>query len=130
MYSICPLPTCGAQVELLVRLTGLNPVPEEKAPKFGPSQDKVAAAQLTPLSSECVPVRRVQECPAQLEARVKQLTGGAAVGVQVLRVHLRRDSLSQENYVDPARWQRLIYNFCHYYGLGKELGKRCDQTTA
>jgi hypothetical protein len=25
--------------------------------------------------------------------------------------------------VDPARWQPLIYNFRHYYGLGEELGK-------
>jgi flavin reductase (DIM6/NTAB) family NADH-FMN oxidoreductase RutF len=51
------------------------------------------------------------------------LTGGVAVEVEVLRVHLRKDFILEENYVDPERWQPLIYNFRHYYGLGRELGK-------
>lgn len=73
--------------------------------------------------------------PAQLEAavrrlhplggdsRLKELTGGVAVEVEVLRVHLRKDFVLKDHYVDPERWQPLIYNFRHYYGLGRELGK-------
>ncbi len=130
-----PSPDLWQQVERLAPLTGLDPVPAEKAKKFRFEHDKFAAAELTPLASECVSVPRVKECPAQLEARVRKihalegeprlqgLTGGYAVEVEVLRVHLHKDYVMNENYVDPARWQPLIYNFRHYYGLGEELGK-------
>ncbi len=130
-----PSPDLWRQVELLAPLTGLNPVPEEKSAKFRHEGDKFRAAGLTPLASEQVAVPRVKECPAQLECRVKkihslagdarlqQLTGGAAVEVEVLCVHLREDYVLDENYVNPERWQPLIYNFRHYFGLGAELGK-------
>jgi len=130
-----PSPELWPQVEKLAPLTGLDPVPEEKAAKFRHARDKFEAAGLTPLASECVAVPRVKECPAQLEARVTKihplsgeprlrgLTGGAAVEVEVLRVHVRRDFVVREHYVDAQRWQPLIYNFRHYYGLGEELGK-------
>lgn len=130
-----PSPELWTRVEKLAPLTGLDPVPEEKAAKFRYEPDKFAAAGLTPLESECVAAPRVLECPAQLEARVNkihslvgerrlgQLTGGAAVEVAVVRVHVRRDFLMKENYVDPAHWQPLIYNFRHYHGLSGELGK-------
>jgi flavin reductase (DIM6/NTAB) family NADH-FMN oxidoreductase RutF len=130
-----PSPDLWQKVELLAPLTGLDPVPEEKAAKFRHAKDKFAAAGLTPLASECVAVPRVEECSAQMEAKVKkvhrleadarlrELTGGAAVEVEVVRVHVRKDFVQGEHYVDPARWQPLIYNFRHYYGLGEELGK-------
>lgn len=130
-----PSPDLWRQVETLAPLTGLNPVPQEKTAKFRYESDKFAAANLTPLESECVSVPRVRECPAQLEARavrihplvgerrLKDLSGGAAVEVEVLRVHVRQDYVMKDNYVDPERWQPLIYNFRHYYGLGEELGK-------
>jgi flavin reductase (DIM6/NTAB) family NADH-FMN oxidoreductase RutF len=130
-----PSPEMWEKVEKLAPLTGLNPVPEEKAAKFRYEHDKFAAAGLTPMKSEVVEAPRVLECPAHLEARVRkvhhlegephieQLTGGAAVEVAVVRVHLRRDFLLKENYVDPSRWRPLIYNFRHYHGLGPELGK-------
>jgi flavin reductase (DIM6/NTAB) family NADH-FMN oxidoreductase RutF len=130
-----PSPDMWSQVESLAPLTGLDPVPVEKAQKFRYCHDKFAAAGLTPLASECVSVSRVKECPAQLEARVRKihvlegeprlqgLTGGSAVEVEVIRVHLHKKYVLQENYVDPSKWQPLIYNFRHYYGLGDELGK-------
>jgi flavin reductase (DIM6/NTAB) family NADH-FMN oxidoreductase RutF len=130
-----PSPEMWPQVEKLAPLTGLDPVPAEKAAKFHHVKDKFAAAGLTAVASERVSVPRVAECPAQLEARLQrihdlagdsrlqQLTGGVAVEVEILRVHLRKDFVLHGNYVDPGRWQPLIYNFRHYYGLGKELGK-------
>jgi flavin reductase (DIM6/NTAB) family NADH-FMN oxidoreductase RutF len=130
-----PSPELWQQVEFLAPLTGLNPVPEEKSAKFRYEHDKFTAAGFTSLASECVGVPRVQECPAQLEAKVRKihplegdsrlrdLTGGAAVEVEILRVHVRKDYVMKENYVDPDRWQPLIYNFRHYYGLGQQLGK-------
>jgi flavin reductase (DIM6/NTAB) family NADH-FMN oxidoreductase RutF len=130
-----PSPDLWQKVEQLAPLTGLDPVPEEKAAKFRHAKDKFAAAGLTPLPGEVVAAPRVKECPAQMEARVKklhrldgdprlrELTGGAAVEVEVLRVHVRRDFVAGEHYVNAERWQPLIYNFRHYYGLGTELGR-------
>jgi flavin reductase (DIM6/NTAB) family NADH-FMN oxidoreductase RutF len=130
-----PAPDLWHRVELLAPLTGLNPVPQEKSLKFHYEDNKFSAAGLTPLPSDCVSVPRVKECPAQLECKVRKihrlegdsrlhdLTGGAAVEVEVLRVHLREDYVMKDNYVDPQRWQPLIYNFRHYFGLGQELGK-------
>jgi flavin reductase (DIM6/NTAB) family NADH-FMN oxidoreductase RutF len=130
-----PSPDLWQLVERLAPLTGLDPVPGEKAAKFRHAKDKFAAAGLTPLASECVAAPRVQECPAQLEAKVRklhrlegdprlrELTGGAAVEVEVLRVHVRKDFVLGEHYINAERWQPLIYNFRHYYGLGSELGR-------
>ena len=59
----------------------------------------------------------------QGESRLDKLSGGAAVEVRVLKMHVRSDFILRDNYVDPERWQTLIYNSRHYFGLGAELGK-------
>ena len=75
------------------------------------------------------------ECPVQLEARVRKirelqgdarlqdLGGGAAVEVEITRVHVRKDFVTGGHYIKPDTWQPLIYTFRHYFGLGQELGK-------
>jgi flavin reductase (DIM6/NTAB) family NADH-FMN oxidoreductase RutF len=129
-----PSPDLWRQVEALAPLTGQNPVPVDKNDKFRFEKDKFAAGSFTPLPSEVVAVPRVKECPVQLEAitrsihtlvgepRVHRLGGAASVEVEILRVHVRREFITDEHYVDPAKWQPLIYNFRHYFGLGEELG--------
>jgi flavin reductase (DIM6/NTAB) family NADH-FMN oxidoreductase RutF len=127
-----PSPELWRNVELLAPLTGLNPVPEAKAAKFRYEPDKFRAAGFTTLASKVVAPPRVKECPAQLEATVRSIhelgresvhRDAAAVEVEILRVHLRKDLILHGNHVDPLRWQPLIYNFRHYFGLGEELGK-------
>ena len=130
-----PSPDLWEVVERLAPLTGKNPVPSEKSAKFRFEPDKFVAAGVTPLASESVKAPRVKECPVQLEATVSQihllkgeprlerLGGGAAVEVRILKVHVRQDFVLRENYVNPEKWQPLIYNFRHYFGLGTELGK-------
>jgi len=130
-----PAPELWRQVESLAPLTGMNPVPDEKRDKFRFEKDKFAAGSFTALESEAVSPPRVQECPVQLEATARsihplvgephlhKLGGAASVEVEVLRVHVRRDFLLKEHYIDPEKWQPLIYNFRHYFGLGEELGK-------
>jgi flavin reductase (DIM6/NTAB) family NADH-FMN oxidoreductase RutF len=130
-----PSPDLWEKVERLAPLTGKNPVPPEKATKFHFESDKFTAAGLTPLVSESVKVPRIKECPVHLEAvvnkihllhgesRLQKLGGGAAVEVRIIKVHVRRDFVLQENYINPEQWQPLIYNFRHYFGLGDELGK-------
>ena len=129
-----PSPDMWRQVEALAPLTGQNPVPEDKSDKFRFEKDKFAAGQFNPVPGELVSVPRVKECPIQLEAitrsihtltgepRLHKLGGAASVEVEILRVHVRRDFIIDDHYIDPAKWQPLIYNFRHYFGLGKELG--------
>ncbi len=130
-----PAPDMWEKVERLAPLTGKNPVPEIKARQFRFEADKFGAASMTPLASEAVRPARAQECPVQLEtrvlqlhpmggARLKQLGGGVAAEVEVLRVHIASELIVGDNYVDPAKWSPLIYNFRHYFRLAEnELGK-------
>jgi flavin reductase (DIM6/NTAB) family NADH-FMN oxidoreductase RutF len=130
-----PSPDMWQKVEALAPLTGKNPVPEIKAKQFRFEADKFAAAQLTRLTSELVKPARALECPVQLEARVTrlhrmdgerltQLGGGIAAEIEVIRVHVSSELVIGENYIDPAKWSPLIYNFRHYFELADdELGK-------
>jgi len=130
-----PSPELWQNVEKLAPLTGKNPVPEIKAKQFRFEADKFGAAGLSTLASETVRPARALECPVQLEARViklhrlsgdklAKLGGGVAAEVEVLRVHISRELIVGENFIDPEKWSPLIYNFRHYFRLAsKELGK-------
>jgi len=129
-----PSPDMWRQVETLAPLTGKNPVPEDKKEKFRFEPDKFRAGSFSRMPSETVSAPRVRECPVQMEAavrkihalegdpRLQRLGGGSAVEVEILRVHVRPDFVLKNNYIDPEKWQPLIYNFRHYFGLGEELG--------
>jgi hypothetical protein len=45
------------------------------------------------------------------------------VEVRILKVHVHSEFVLGEQHVNPEKWQPLIYNFRHYFGLGDELGK-------
>ena len=129
-----PSPEMWRQVETLAPLTGGNPVPEDKQEKFRFEKDKFQAAGFSCWRSEVVSAPRVRECPVQMEAvvrkihhlegdaKLQKLGGGAAVEVEILRVHVRHDFILKDHYIDPGKWQPLVYNFRHYFGLGEELG--------
>jgi flavin reductase (DIM6/NTAB) family NADH-FMN oxidoreductase RutF len=56
--------------------------------------------------------------------RLKQLGGGVAAEVEVVRVHVAEEFVLGENHIDPQKWSPLIYNFRHYFRLAEhELGK-------
>lgn len=121
-------------VERLAPLTGNNPVPPHKSDKFRYCADKFSAAKLTHTPSDCGAPPRVTECPLQLEAKLQAVhplanadgrypVGIVAAEVRVVRVHAREDIILNGNYINPARWNPLIYNFRHYFGLGTALGK-------
>lgn len=130
-----PSPDMWQQVEKLAPLTGKNPVPEIKAKQFRFERQKFEAAGLTPLTSDVVRPVRAKECPVHMEARVTkmhrmkgerltQLGGGLAAEVEILRVHVADNFVMNDEYIDPAKWSPLIYNFRHYFELAEqELGK-------
>jgi flavin reductase (DIM6/NTAB) family NADH-FMN oxidoreductase RutF len=130
-----PSPDLWPQVEKLAPLTGRNPVPAEKSSKFRHERDKFKAAGLSELPSELVKPARVKECPVHMEAKVTAvhnlqgeklapLGGGVAAEVEIVRVHVAEHFVLNNNYVDPAKWSPLIYNFRHYFRLADhELGK-------
>jgi flavin reductase (DIM6/NTAB) family NADH-FMN oxidoreductase RutF len=130
-----PSPDLWQNVEKLAPLTGKTPVPEIKAKQFRFEPKKFEAAGMTSLPSELVKPSRARECPVQMEARVrhlhrlrgeklKQLGGGLAVEVEIVRVHIAKEFLIGDDHIDPAKWSPLIYNFRHYFRLAdKELGK-------
>jgi flavin reductase (DIM6/NTAB) family NADH-FMN oxidoreductase RutF len=130
-----PSPDMWEQVERIAPLTGQNPVPQKKASQFRFEPDKFRVAGLSTIPSEMVAAPRLLECPVQLEAcvrkihelqgdaRLQDLGGGAAVEVEVKRVHVRKDFVTGGHYIAVDKWQPLIYSFRHYFGLGQELGK-------
>ncbi len=116
-------------VERLAPLTGKNPVPESKATQFRYEREKFVVSRLTPMSSVSVQPPRVAECQLQFEGRVRNIiaiggenSGMSAIEVQVIKVHAD-PGIVHGNHIDPTMWHPLIYNFRHYFGLGKELGK-------
>jgi flavin reductase (DIM6/NTAB) family NADH-FMN oxidoreductase RutF len=130
-----PSPDMWQAVEKLAPLTARNPVPQLKAKQFRFVADKFRAAGLSRLASEIVQPARVAECPLQMEAKVnrmhrmrgerlRQLGGGVAAEVEIVRVHVAEEFVLGEKYIDPQKWSPLIYNFRHYFRLAKnELGK-------
>ena len=130
-----PAPDLWQKVEALAPLTGKNPVPQIKAKQFRFEADKFAAAGLTPMASELVRPMRARECSVHMEAKVlrlypmegnklKQLGGGIAAEVEIVRVHVASELVVGDNYIDPQKWSPLLYNFRHYFRLAeKELGK-------
>lgn len=124
-----PEPAQWQQVERLAPLTGANPVPPAKREKFRYEKEKFAAAGLRPLPSECVRPPRVAQCPVHIEARAARVGPAAGGGftlveATVLRVHAaRRIVIDGTSHIDTGAWSPLIYNFRHYFGLGRRLGK-------
>ncbi|ASK60775.1 hypothetical protein CFK37_00415 [Virgibacillus phasianinus] len=125
-----PDPSLWKNVEALAPFTGSNPVPDYKlAEGFSCQKDKFGASGLTPKPSKTVKPARIAECPLQIEAKVNNIripeysSVFAIVEVQALHVHAHQHIVIDEHHVDPVKWSPLIYNFRHYFGLGKELGK-------
>ena len=121
------------RVEKIANLTGVNPVPEYKKDRYKYDSDKFKSGGFTGISSELVNPPRVAECQLQFEAVLKNVlqinddpmeaSNVAAVEVRVLKVHADERLIVDGKHIDPTKWNPLIYNFRHYYGLGSELGK-------
>ena len=120
-------------VERIARLTGANPVPEDKKALYRYEADKFTAGGFSAMDSEIVRPPSIVDCPIQLEAVLEHYSildfgadgqpHTAAVTVKVVNVRAYEDIVTGTDHIDPTKWSPLIYNFRHYYGLGKALGK-------
>jgi flavin reductase (DIM6/NTAB) family NADH-FMN oxidoreductase RutF len=120
-------------IEKIANLTGANPIPGYKTGRYQYDADKFASGGFTSLKSALVKPPRIAECQLQFEAVLKNVLkindgpvgapGVAAVEVRVLKIHADEQLIVDGKHIDPQKWDPLIYNFRHYYGLGKELGK-------
>ncbi|MBM7566831.1 flavin reductase family protein [Paenibacillus sacheonensis] len=116
-------------IDRLTLLTGRNPVPESKAARgYRHEADKFGIAGLTPLPSLAVRAPRVQECPVHLEASFVKLhafeepSSLVAIEVRIENAHIEEQLLMEAHpqYINPAKWNPMIMNFCEYFGLGEQ----------
>lgn len=118
------------QVEAIALFTGKNPVPEGKQKLgFSYKKDKFHAGELTEQASHKVKPSRINECPIQIEAEVKNIRIPeydpffGIIETKALKVHVLEELVIGDHHIDPEKWNPLIYNFRHYFGLGNQLGK-------
>ncbi|MEC1665050.1 flavin reductase family protein [Bacillus halotolerans] len=125
-----PSPDLWKNVEKISSFSGKKNIPPlKKQLGFTYKKEKYEAAGLTPLPSMTVAPTRIKECPIQIEAEVKHIRipdyepSFAIVETQALHFHAEEKIILNDNHIDPSKWSPLIYNFRHYFGLGKEIGK-------
>lgn len=128
-----PSPNLHPNIESIARLTGKNPVPEDKRGLYTYEADKFTAGGFTSNSSQVVKPPAIANCPIQLEAILEQYSiidfapdgspDVAVVTVKVVNVRVDENLVVGTDHINPDLWSPLIYNFRHYYGLGDVLGK-------
>ncbi|MFP7493137.1 flavin reductase family protein [Terribacillus saccharophilus] len=125
-----PGPELWEHVEKLAVCTGKETVPPGKA-AYGCVyvKDKFEAAGLRRKTSAVVNADAIAECPLQIEGKIRYMRepeymeGIVITEIEAVAIHAQEDILKEEHHIDPRKWSPLIYNFRHYFGLGKELGK-------
>lgn len=120
-------------IEKIARLTGLHPVPDSKKTQYSYHADKFLAGNFEPMPAESVRPLAIANCPIQLECILQNhhiieydIHGVpliASVQIKVINVRVHENLVVSQNYIDPSLWSPLIYNFRHYYALGKKMGK-------
>ena len=123
-----PGPEMWKAVEALAPLTGAPDIPDYKYySRYEPA--KFEAASLVALESEKVRPPRVEGCPLQLEAVVRDLRPAGpdrefvVVEAEVVLTHAdQRIVVAGTSHIDANIWRPLIYSFRHYFTLGDELG--------
>lgn len=131
---------CDGMADAVNRLslvTGSDPVPLHKQfLGYQHCADKLAQAGLSTQPSAIVRPPRVEQCPIQLEARVRQqhafARGGvddigipmAAFELEITQVHAQASLLMPHNpnRIDPDKWHPLIMSFRQFYTTRGRLG--------
>ncbi len=114
-------------VEKIAKYTGKKEISEQKSLMgYTYLEDKFSAGGFTAEKSNDVKPDKIKECPVQIETRVAKINirdWFAIIELEVLSVYASEDIITDSLYIDPDKWQPLIYNFRKYYGLGSSIGK-------
>lgn len=115
-----------SHVETISRYTGKEDMPiYKKNMGYRYAADKFSIGGLTPEKSMVVEPLRIKECQLQIECIVEKINNRAdyaIVELKVQTVHAKEEIILEDEYIDPKRWNPLIYNFRSYHGLSKQLG--------
>lgn len=117
-------------VDRLALTTGRDPVPEYKQ-KMGYEHvsDKFEVSGFTQTTSQVVAPPRVQECPVQLEGIIYRVHEfGKQVNANAFEVHIERVHVDEallfdtdDDRLDPLRWNPLIMSFREFFGIGSQV---------
>ncbi|HMQ11240.1 MAG TPA: flavin reductase family protein [Oligoflexia bacterium] len=84
--------------------------------------DEFNKSGFTPVDSQCVKAKRVQESPVQMECKLKQVIdlggqkgSGNLILCEVVRFHLNKDYLDENNVPDPIKINHIGRNGGEYY---------------
>lgn len=121
------------KIEKISNLTGLNPVPVNKSEKYRYEEDKFSVGNFQSMAAEVVTAPAIANCPIQLEcvlqnhciieSSVDFIPLVASLHMKVVNVRVHKNLVINHGYINPSKWSPLIYNFRHYYALGKKMGK-------
>lgn len=92
----------------------------------GREVDKFRTLNLTPATASVVAAPLIEECPVNLECRVKQqITLGShdLFLAEVLAVQAAEDVLDDRGIIDPEKIGPVVYYRTGYWGMGKHLAR-------
>lgn len=105
-------------VETISRYTGKKDIPiYKKNMGYRYAADKFSIGGLTPEKSMVVEPLRIKECKLQIECIVEKTNNRAdyaIVELKVQTVHAKEEIILEDEYIDPKRWDPLIYNYILY----------------
>lgn len=120
------------QTNKLAKTTGRKNIPlHKKALGYRYAVDKLGVSGFTPTESLSVAAPRLEECPVQLEAKLRNVSefgkGNPKMGIptasielDILKVHADETILMEHStaHIDPDKWHPLIMSFRKFYSTG------------
>lgn len=91
----------------------------------GRDVDKFELTHFTPLKAKIVKAPLIEECPINIECRVKQrvILGTHDLFIsEVLFVHIDESVMSERGEIDYTKLQPIIYIHHEYWSMGKKIG--------
>jgi flavin reductase (DIM6/NTAB) family NADH-FMN oxidoreductase RutF len=91
----------------------------------GKDVDKFAETKLTAEKADTVDVPMIQECPVNMECKLKDVVSLGAHDLfigEIVQVHIDQDVLNEKGHIDFAKADPFTYNQGEYWSLNKKIG--------
>ncbi|MDD5066938.1 MAG: flavin reductase family protein [bacterium] len=113
--------------EFVLNIPGLSLIKETDLCGIisGRNKDKFKETGLTPVGASKVKVPLIEECPVNIECKVKQLINLGAHDMflaEVVAVHYDEEVLDKNGNIDFSKAAPFTYNQGEYWSLGKKAG--------